>query len=426
MAPSADSVVIVGGGLSGLAAAVQLGRLGVRAALYEDADHIGGRASTECREGFHLNLGPHRLFERGAAVVGLRALGVPIDCAARGPGGGFAIWRGVKHTLPVGYCSLLTTGLFGLAAKREVARLLASVPALDLSALQRTSIGDWLRTEVRDPRVAELVLAMVRVTTYSDEPDRQSAAAALGQLTLSLTGAALYVHGGWATLVSALRTVAVAHGATVVAGRRVVSLNLTAGRAESVMLEDGTLVACRAVIVASSPRSAERLLTRAAIPAFATTPICVAALDVALRRLPVKCAVFAVGVDVPVCFSADSAIAQVAPRAGAVVHVAKYLRAGARGTDDDARQLEWTLDLVQPGWRNVVVHRRFLETVVVSHALVTAQSGGFTGRQGMRVPGLENVFLAGDWIGMTGQLADASVSSGIEAAIAAGNLPATG
>jgi hypothetical protein len=65
---------------------------------------------------------------------------------------------------------LLTTGLLGLAAKREVARLLASVPAVDLSALQNVSIGEWLRTEVRDPRVVELILAMVRVTTYSTSP----------------------------------------------------------------------------------------------------------------------------------------------------------------------------------------------------------------------------------------------------------------
>ncbi len=108
------------------------------------------------------------------------------------------------------------------------------------------------------------------------------------------------------------------------------------------------------------------------------------------------------------------------------MHVAKYLRAGARGTADDARQLEGTLDLVQPGWRDLVVHRRFLETVVVSHALVSAQSGGFAGRQGTRVPGLDNVFLAGDWIGGTGLLADASVASGIEAALAAGDLLAPG
>jgi hypothetical protein len=220
--------------------------------------------------------------------------------------------------------------------------------------------------------------------------------------------------------------VATSYGATVVTARRVVSLNVAARRAESVTLNDGTRVACRGVIVATGPRPAERLLGGASVPGFVTTPICVAALDVALRWLPTKRAVFAVGVDVPVWFSADSEIARVAPHTGAVVHLAKCLRTGARGTADDAEQLERTLDLVQPGWRALVVHRRFLETVVVSHALVTAQSGGFSGRPRVRVPGLDNVFLAGDWIGSTGQLADASVASGIEAARAAAQLLATG
>ena len=66
MDPSAGSVVIVGGGLSGLSAAVF-----------------------------------RRLYEWGAAMNGLRALDVPIHAAPRGPNGGFAVWRGQRFTLPV-------------------------------------------------------------------------------------------------------------------------------------------------------------------------------------------------------------------------------------------------------------------------------------------------------------------------------------
>jgi hypothetical protein len=108
-------------------------------------------------------------------------------------------------------------------------------------------------------------------------------------------------------------------------------------------------------------------------------------------------------------------IARVAPQNGAVVHVAKYLRPGATAAPTDEQQLERALDVLQPGWRDLVVHR-FLPAVVVGHALVAVESDGFAGRPGGRVAGLKNVFLAGDWIGPTGQLADASVASGIEAA----------
>src|ERR1700747_2075234 len=43
MSPSASSVHVVGAGLAGLAAAVALARRGRHVALYESAEHAGGR-----------------------------------------------------------------------------------------------------------------------------------------------------------------------------------------------------------------------------------------------------------------------------------------------------------------------------------------------------------------------------------------------
>jgi hypothetical protein len=126
--------------------------------------------------------------------------------------------------------------------------------------------------------------------------------------------------------------------------------------------------------------------------------------------------VFAIAIDEPWFLTADSTIARVAPGAGAVVHLAKCLPTGVTGSPTDEQQLERAMDLVQPGWRRMVVYRRFLPAVVVSHAIVAADSGGFAGRPSVAVPGMTNVFLAGDWIGAIGQLADACVSSAIEAA----------
>lgn len=415
MSVASDAVIIVGGGLSGLTAAVQLGRMHARVVLIDDGDDVGGRARTLRREGFHLNFGPHRLYERGAAVAGLRALGIRVDSASRGPNGGFAIWRQTKHTLPVGSCSLMTTDLFGLAAKREAARFLAAIPAMQLSALHHVSLSQWLRSQIHDPRVIEFVLALVRFTTYANDPDRLSAAAAVEQLALS-AGPVLYIHQGWGTLVAALRSAAVASGATIVSGRRVTAVNVEGRRAVSVTLADGEVVDGRAVIAATGPARASALFARAVTSIGPATPICIAVLDIALRRLPMKRAVFALGVDVPVSFSADSAIVRVAPQSGAVVHAAKYLTTEPCDDSDAEALLEQTLDLVQPGWRNLVVYRRFIPRGVVSHALVTAAGGGIAGRPDGRVPDLDNVFLAGDWIGPVGQLADASVSSGIRAA----------
>src|SRR5436190_21411630 len=137
-------VAIVGGGLSGLVAAVRLGREGVPVALFECADALGGRARGHAHAGFDVNVGPHRLFERGAAVSELRRLGLSLPVAARGPNGGFAILRGTKHTFPTGCFSLLVTALFGATAKLELARFLSRVPALDLSTLYDVPVHDWL------------------------------------------------------------------------------------------------------------------------------------------------------------------------------------------------------------------------------------------------------------------------------------------
>jgi hypothetical protein len=71
---------------------------------------------------------------------------------------------------------------------------------------------------------------------------------------------------------------------------------------------------------------------------------------------------------------------------------------------------------VQLGWREVVVERRFLPNIMVSNALVTAAHGGMKGRPGPAVPGTDDMFVAGDWVGSRGMLVDASLASAQEAA----------
>lgn len=85
--------------------------------------------------------------------------------------------------------------------------------------------------------------------------------------------------------------------------------------------------------------------------------------------------------------------------------------ASSRGEGDEEAELDALVERLQPGFREQVVTRRFLPRMVVSNALVTAAQGGLAGRPDPRVPGCSNVFLAGDWVGIEGQLADASLAS---------------
>ena len=414
------AVVIVGAGLSGLTAAAELARLKVPAIVFDQATALGGPARGERQAGFHLNDGPQHLYRTGAALQALTELNVPIALAARGPNGGFAVRRGRKFTLPVGMCSLLTTGLLGAWAKRELARVLTSLHAIRTADLEAVSMENWLRTQSRDGDVIELVRAFVRSTTYCDDLDRLSASAAIEQLRLSGRGDVLYVRRGWSALVDSLAQMATSAGTVFVPGQRVTGIRTVNGRVHDVALADGSRMPCAAVIVATDPQTAARLLAGAFALPIPPQPVRVAALDIALRALPDAGTLFAIGVDEPWCYSVDPNVANAAPDERVVVRLAKYLRAGASGSATDERQLERALDLLQPGWRGRAVLRRFLPTATVSHALVSAEAGGLAGRPDGSVPGVANLFMAGDWIGPVGQLADAAVSSGIAAARRAG------
>src|SRR5262249_55842397 len=142
-----------------------------------------------------------------------------------------------------------------------------------------------------------------------------------------------------------------------------------------------------------------------------------ACLDIALSTLPRPRATFALGIDAPLYLSVHSAVAQLAPAGAATIHVAKYLDPDTvTDAKDDERQLEAHLDLVQPGWRDVVVERRSLPSMTVYHALATAAQGGTSGRPGPAVPKIANLYVAGDWVGPRGLLADASLASAKQAA----------
>jgi pyruvate/2-oxoglutarate dehydrogenase complex dihydrolipoamide dehydrogenase (E3) component len=57
------------------------------------------------------------------------------------------------------------------------------------------------------------------------------------------------------------------------------------------------------------------------------------------------------------------------------------------------------------------VVRRFVPDFLVSNALVAAEDGGYRGRPVVAVEDAPGVFVAGDWVGREGQLADAALAS---------------
>lgn len=417
--PRETDVIVVGGGLAGLAAAAYLGRAGRRVLLFEKADAPGGRARTLTLDGFHLNLGPHAIYRGGPGIGTLRELGVTLSGASPGQSGILALRSGRLHTFPAGFVSLLTTGLLSPREKIEAGRLLAGLRHVDTAPLQRVTLCDWLREDVSSPVVRELVATAVRVSTYTDDADRLSAGAGLDQLRVAGAGV-LYLDGGWQTIVEDLRRVAEGAGARIATHRPVVSV-LRDPEVRGVRLEDGTTVSASAVVLAVGPATVARLVGEGSPTVAAEWPrrlvaVHAASLDVGLDRLPNPASLVALGVDEPLYLSVHSAVARLAPEAGALVHVMRYGGLGARPAAAVRARLEELLAAVQPGWRAAVVRERFLPELVVTNAMATAAQGGLAGRPGPAVPDVPGLYVAGDWVGKEGMLSDAGLVSARAAA----------
>jgi hypothetical protein len=113
------------------------------------------------------------------------------------------------------------------------------------------------------------------------------------------------------------------------------------------------------------------------------------------------------GLDAPLYLSPHSPPGNLAPKGGSLVHVLRY---GARDGAADRDELRGLASLVGVNDENVA-EERFLSRMVVTHALPSPERG-LHGRPAVPVNGAPGLFIAGDWVGPVGWLADASMASG--------------
>lgn len=410
-------VAVVGGGLAGLAAAAYLARGGRRVALFEKAAAIGGRAVSQEHAGYRFNLGAHALYSKTHAVQVLKELGVRYTGGT--PTGVRSISGGESYVAPVDPTTLLRTRLLNSSAKWEAGRMFLKIQLADATKLGKISLREWLDREVRHDEVRRMLEATARVTTYTDCPGELSAGAAIEQLQQVAKGKVIYVDGGWQTLVDGLEKVARNAGVQMRGGVRVEAVESSPGGVTGVRLADGTLFAARAVVVAAGPQDAARLVVgqgkgNSALQSWARSamPLKAACLDVALRKLPNPKNRVAFSLDRPLFLTTQSEFSKIAPNGGALLHALKYLDpCVAQDAEANKRELEDWVSSMQPGWRNEVVECRYLPNPIVSNAMPTTAQGGTAGRPGPQVPGIDGLYVAGDWVGPKGILASASLWS---------------
>ena len=413
-------VVVVGGGMAGLAAACYLARAGVGVTLFERAPYTGGRAATLEADGFLFNRGGHALYTGGAASRVLEELGVSYEHGI--PKDTFVLEGGKLSPFPADPLGFLRVDFLGPGDKLALLRFFAALGGTKPSNLAGTSVRDWLDRKIRRPRLRRLMSAFARTFTYTTALDLVSAELFVEKLQRSLKHPIHYVDGGWRVLVDGLREAAEHAGARVVEGARVEAVELDNGRTRGVRLRDGGVLRASAVVLATGARDAAALVDGGA-PMMrrivgGLVPVKTACLDVALSHLPVPDNPVVLDLDGPRFASAQSVYApRVAPEGAALVVTFKQLDPRRPGDPaEDERDLEDLLDAAQPGWRDVLVRRQYLPRIESVGALPTAAGGGFAGRPGPKVPGIEGLYLAGDWVGPEGFLADASMASARRAA----------
>lgn len=437
--------MVVGGGLAGLAAAIYLARAGCAVTLFEKRRQLGGRASTTLRSGYRFNLGAHVFARGGAGAAVCRELGIPLrGKVARG--GAIALLGDETFRMPTGWASLLATTLLSIRGKKELAAVLFRISRSGGEEVEGPA-RNWLDESFTDARAREVMAALLRQATWCDDCDVLDARAALDQMKVSLQRG-LFIDEGWQKIVDSLQSAAISSGVNFVTSSRIIgvahdgervrgiraggleldadwmdtqSLSMPDPAPEGVV--DGTHIPASDVLLAVDPRTAASMLD-SPIPAEwrQAIPLTVATLDVALSSLPDPRNLQAVSIDQPMHLAVHSAFAQLTPKGGALVHVTRCLRDTNGSLDADERpatravsateqSMESLLDQMQPGWRSRVVHRRFFPALTASNSVPVVGA-----RRPAASTGIGGLYLAGDWVGDEGMLADASLASARAAA----------
>ncbi|OCI30812.1 zeta-carotene-forming phytoene desaturase [Oerskovia enterophila] len=268
--PEMPHVVVVGGGIGGLATATLLARGGARVTLLERHDHVGGRAGTLELDGFRFDTGPSwyfmpEVFEHWFALLGERVEDhldlVPLDPSYRvffegspsseqadatrartvldvtrdadanwarfdalSPGDGERV-RAYAAESSEAYRLALDHFLYTTFERPDRAidgSVLRRLPRL--AALLGRSLADRVERRVEDPRLRQLL--GYHAVFLGSSPYRVPALYSL-MSHLDLVEGVRFPRGGMYTIVEAMEKLARSEGVTIRTGSDVVGIEVT-------------------------------------------------------------------------------------------------------------------------------------------------------------------------------------------------------
>jgi phytoene dehydrogenase-like protein len=404
-------VIIVGGGISGLATGALLAKRGLRTVVLEKGNQPGGRAYTLVEKGFTLNYGAHAIYrpETGLLAEVLRRLGKrQLPCNY--PDASRAFWAQGDRFGSIGAKphEVLTSKLFPFATKLRMAPLMLAIRRAKPETLpEDMRWAEWVDRQTGDELLRSFVLGLSVVNSYCRDAGELSARAMLKQLTDNLFARdyAGYMHGGWSrmyeTFVDALRE----NGGELMTGSRVDCLETDGSHVTAAIVNHERLEA-RVFVLTTPPQDAAGLALDATPLAaeFARwsrlTDVRACCIDLGFSRRLRTDLTFIFDLERDLYFSLHSEVTpDLAPPGGQLLHAMAYLSPEDAASDAAAarRKDELTdgLDRFFPGWREAAVVERTLPNVRVSSARRTPGQYGANAMP-LRSAAASNLYFAND------------------------------
>jgi hypothetical protein len=193
-------IVVIGGGLAGITAAIALGETGADVTLAEARPRLGGATTSFSRGGLMVDNGQHVFLRCCVAYRGLLArLGMTgavslqdrFDVTVLAPGGRARLRRtALPGPLHMGQ-ALMGYGFLSRAQRLRVARAALAMAALNPAKpeLDRQRLGDWLAAHGQDERTRRLLWDLFTVSALNTGGDDANLSLAATVVKTALLGA---------------------------------------------------------------------------------------------------------------------------------------------------------------------------------------------------------------------------------------------
>ena len=135
-----SDVVIIGGGMSGLATGALLAKAGKRVTVLEKGNVTGGRAYCYEEKGFTLNYGAHAMYTpvSGPLAELMARLGRPVpECGY--PEATLSYWQHHDRFASMGAKphQLMTTSLFSIGGRLAIAKVMLAIRSLPRAVMRK-------------------------------------------------------------------------------------------------------------------------------------------------------------------------------------------------------------------------------------------------------------------------------------------------